>query len=801
MLLIKVVSLATEEINLFWGFKEQLTRLKGSLTMIQAVLRDAERRQVNEEAVELWLKRLTNVAHDADDVLDELAYQIFQRKVEIRNQLKRKVCCFFSLSNSILFRFKMAHKVKAINMSLETINKEAIDFGLQRGGVDMSRQLTVDRETVSFLDSESNVLDQNMLLDFKCLRVLSFCGAEMEVLPISIGNLVHLRYPDVSKTKIKAWPEPIDKLYNLQTLRLEQCDFLEVLPKNIRNLISLRHLYFDGGKICQMPLEMGQLTGLRTLPLFYVGQDKGRQIEELGCLKDLSGQLEIYNLERVRGREEAERADLLRKVNIYKLKFQWKSGREGSCNDEDVLEGLQPHSNLKGLTILNFEGDRFPLWVTKMEAVSINGGGGLLPVALHHLVKIRLEGCKRCEQVPMLGQLPLLRILKLGDMDNVKRIGGLFYGQNYNGSSSSRGGKDSRELFPALRRFSLYSMPQLVEWMEAAAADGLIVFPCLEKLTIYNCPKLTTAPSHFPCLKELWIAVVNSSLALGKICSNLASLTSLSVNGMSGLTCLPDGLLQNNKYLATLEIKGCGMLMHIAPHVQGCGTFLRSIRIGGCNKLSHLPDGLHTLTSLDTLHITGCRNLQTIAPNITPADPDGPGLHIHNLYFKSLRLLTVNNCFGLNSLPSSCPSLEALDVKYCPNLISFPDLQQLHCLLTLNIVDCKKLSCMPEGVGRLTCLKKLESGPFSEELTSFPSLNGIQHLSASLRDVTLKGWPHFYSLPDQLQHLTALTSMALCGFGLETLPHWLYKPLFPTLEASDEKRFQYILESDIVKAA
>ena len=47
------------------------------------MLADAERRQVRDEVVRLWLQRLKDVAYDADDVLDEFADEILRRKVEI----------------------------------------------------------------------------------------------------------------------------------------------------------------------------------------------------------------------------------------------------------------------------------------------------------------------------------------------------------------------------------------------------------------------------------------------------------------------------------------------------------------------------------------------------------------------------------------------------------------------------------------------------------------------------------------------------------------------------------------------
>ena len=76
-ILSKLIPLVTEQIGLFWGFNDELTRLRESVELIQSVLADAERRQAREEAVRLWLRRLKDLAYDADDVLDELAYTRF----------------------------------------------------------------------------------------------------------------------------------------------------------------------------------------------------------------------------------------------------------------------------------------------------------------------------------------------------------------------------------------------------------------------------------------------------------------------------------------------------------------------------------------------------------------------------------------------------------------------------------------------------------------------------------------------------------------------------------------------------
>nr|XP_034583172.1 uncharacterized protein LOC117846164 [Setaria viridis]TKW40103.1 hypothetical protein SEVIR_1G224100v2 [Setaria viridis] len=52
--------------------------IKSMLELVQALLRDAERRSVRKEAVNLWLKMLKNAAHDISDMLDEFEVKLSQ---------------------------------------------------------------------------------------------------------------------------------------------------------------------------------------------------------------------------------------------------------------------------------------------------------------------------------------------------------------------------------------------------------------------------------------------------------------------------------------------------------------------------------------------------------------------------------------------------------------------------------------------------------------------------------------------------------------------------------------------------
>ena len=120
-----------------------------------------------------------------------------------------------------------------------------------------------------------NLNFDDMLLNFKCLRVLKLSGYSIIGLSYSIEQLIHLRLLHILHIEIEELPKSITKLYNLQTLRIEECPQLEKLLEDLSNLINLRNIH-----ICdQIPKNMGRLNCLQTLQFFYVGLDEGYRIK------------------------------------------------------------------------------------------------------------------------------------------------------------------------------------------------------------------------------------------------------------------------------------------------------------------------------------------------------------------------------------------------------------------------------------------------------------------------------------------------------------------------------------------
>lgn len=67
----KLGSTIGQQANLVWTFSRDLEHMKDTLESMAAVLKDAERRSIWEDSVQLWLKRLKHAALDISDMLDQ----------------------------------------------------------------------------------------------------------------------------------------------------------------------------------------------------------------------------------------------------------------------------------------------------------------------------------------------------------------------------------------------------------------------------------------------------------------------------------------------------------------------------------------------------------------------------------------------------------------------------------------------------------------------------------------------------------------------------------------------------------
>ncbi|XP_075673970.1 putative disease resistance protein RGA4 [Castanea sativa] len=505
---------------------------------------------------------------------------------------------------------------------------------------------------------------KKLISTFRYLRALDLHGLNMKMLPNTIGTLMHLKYLDLSSNDIEVLPSYITKLVNLQTLKLSQCEKLRELPVDIQKMVSLKHLdvFFSDievlpssitklvnlqtlklcgcGKLRELPVDIHkmvslkhldladcenlthmpcglvQLTSLQTLSLFVVSKGPVGSskhcggLAELNKLNDLRGTLEIKNLAWVKdATSEFKAANLKEKQYLSELKLRWNpEGDDGvdANDDENPMNSLQPHGSLKSLVVDGYMGVRVSSWLS----------------FLTNLVKLFIFGCKKCQYLPPLYQLPTLQELTISTMDGLEYMTEGDMNDEISASLAS-----PSTFFPSLEDLNISNCPNLKGWWrsvdkgnEATTTSTISSsstnhyhqhipsFPRLSSLWWENCPKMTCMPL-FPNLEEgLWLLnsswkVVEETIEMNNRGGRASSFPSSSSSSSSSFS--PP--LSKLKVLRLCEIQE---LESLPEEWFKNLTSLEYLFIQHCPNLTSLPEGMSHLSSLRSLTIEGCPQLK-----------------------------------------------------------------------------------------------------------------------------------------------------------------------------------------------
>ncbi|RYR71459.1 hypothetical protein Ahy_A02g005722 [Arachis hypogaea] len=600
-----------------------------------------------------------------------------------------------------------------------------------------------------------------MLSQLKYLRAWSLKSFPLKSVPDSIGELIHLRYLDLSFTNIVTLPESLGNLYNLQTLKLYSCSYLKMLPVGMKDLVNLRHLDIRGTQLREMPKGMSQLKNLQFLSDYVVGKHEENKIKELGALVDLQQSISIDKLENVVNSNEASMARMFDKDGIDSMTLSWSLNKEENTVDSqmtrDILDKLRPHTNLKELYIYGYRGTTFPDWVGHSS--------------YHNITTITLDDCRNCCMLPSLGQLPSLKHLEISDFGSLESVGAEFY-FNQNGESCLE-----TPPFPMLETLSFEKMPCWKEWRSLE----FNAFRRLRELSINNCPMLRgDLPNHLPSLQSLQIWNCEQ---LSCCVPRSPELTSLRIEGGNEVRIgeLPPLLrevsIAGNYHvesaveaimhmqlscLTSLCISDCSS--HIWFPVSGIPASLQQLTIRCCRKLEFQMDGQHH--SLQELSIENCCDSVT---SFSLLDSFPNLMHVH-----------INGCGNMKCIVvlRSLPCIRSLRIYWYGSLKSVSKLLMAAPQLEdLTLVGCPEVDLSPTGNGDPhRSLRSLEISYIEKLVSSAAFMNsqfhGLTHLTIlGQYDESVKSLPREGWLPASLESLTLRSIESLETLECKGLAH------------------------------
>ncbi|GLT82939.1 hypothetical protein SLE2022_012590 [Rubroshorea leprosula] len=650
-------------------------------------------------------------------------------------------------------------------------------------------------EKLHTLFSKTDVF-HDMPANLKKVRALSFCGANIDKLPAVLRKLKHLRYLDVSKTKIKELPEFISKLYQLQTLRFMYCDCIERPLEGIGNLVNLRHLYFSSEKL----MSAGSLSTCTSLKSLSIGP-----CDSLESVPSLDGLSSLQSISIKHCRLKSIGGSLSTCTSLKSLSIEFCYSLE-SISSLDGLSSLQSisikHCRLKSIggslsTCTSLKSLSIKFCYSLESIPSLDGLSSLQSISIKHcslksiegslstctsLKSLFIESCYSLESIPSLDGLSSLQSIYIKQC-RLKSIGGSL-STCTSLKSLSIESCYSLESIPSLDGLSSLQSIYIKHCGLKSIGGSLSTCTSLKILFIESCDSLESIPSLDGLSSLQSICIWNCGLkSIGESLSTCTSLKILSIESCDSLESIPslDGLSS----LQSIKIAFCG-LKSIGESLSTC-TSLESLSIEHCDSLELVPS-LHGLSSLQSICITHC-GLKSIGGSLSTCTsleslsieycdclesvPSLDGL-------SSLQSICITHC-GLKSIGgslSTCTSLRIFSIEYCDSLESIPSLDGLSSVeelttsgvynvlvsrpksLTIKIWGCGQLKSIGESLSNSVSLKNL-SIDYCNSLESVPSLDGL----SSLETLSIEDCAGLTSLPNGLSSCTALETLKISDCG------------------------------------
>ncbi|XP_078166870.1 disease resistance protein RGA2-like [Carex rostrata] len=571
-----------------------------------------------------------------------------------------------------------------------------------------------------FLDDISEIFPKISTEKFRNLRVLEVCSRGYKTLPRVLGGFRSLRLLDICMSSIEVLPDSILQLYHLQFLLLPSC--VKTLPTKLCNLIKLRHIELygsDDNKVNTLPPVpyLGKLTSLHSLDEFHVRKEEGYKLQQLGCLKEIGGSLKIVNLENVRDKEEAIQARLIEKPKLKKLELVWTESAEINDYEREVIEALQPPTNLEWLSIDGYRGSTYPTWL--QEGFFIENAKGvrfyncnalpILPPNFHqyrHCSEIVLENLGALRELPTFPEcLATLSIIKCPCLilvcENELRV-------NENQSILESG----------FLKFSLDRDTHTLDHELKSFKQMISVENYGEELQILESTVQDNAWEHSPNInvnRAWWTYHVERMNFIFRFNTraNKLKLPSMLLILHLGYCCISDGALSDClREMVTLEELYLSGIMTITtlPPIQVLESLqsLRVVEIKHCWYLRSLG-GLHAIPHLQHFWVESCWCVDMFRKSLQQLDKFNqvvPIVSDNSPLPPTLQSLKIISCVVPQAiLNSNFPFLQDVEIVNC-NLQGFLSIRQLISLKSLELWNCHGLRAI-QGLESRPSINKL----------------------------------------------------------------------------------------------
>jgi Leucine-rich repeat (LRR) protein len=789
----KLGSLAYEEICSAWGISTDLKSLELTMSTIQAVLLDAEEKQVKNRGLTVWLGQLKDVFYDAVDVLDEFECEALRRQVvKTHGSASGQVLSSF---NPLGFSHKMSQKINGIRERLEEIAKHRAQFLLVER---LDDKRIVQREMTHSFVCDSDVIGRDEDKE-KIIDLLMHPNEDGTVPVISIVGIGGL-----GKTTLAQWLYNDERVAKKFDSRIWVCVSEDFTVLKVAKEI-LKSAGVEISENMSMDKVQASLRSYLKAKRFFIVLD------------------DVWNEDR--NKWIGLKKLLIEGVNGSKIVVTTRSHKVATV----MAPG--PIHDLIGLP----EDDCLVLF---LKWAFIEGEEKKYP----KLVEIGKQIVKKCSGVPLavrtLGSLLYSKIeerdwIDIRDdeiwkleqkEDDILPALRLSYDQlpsylkqcfaycslfpkdfNYDGwdlinhwmangllqksNKSTRDLEDigqqylnellSRSFFQEIKQLDhsrfTFKLHDLLHDLSLHVAQN--DYYCL----IDN----TKSTNNFEKARHVSICDKNldvdeATWFLHQLSNNVRTIIfqgdwnqAININESFVETCI-----SRFKHLRLLDLRN--LTLEALPSSIGTLKHLRYLNLLGNRHIKKLPNSICDLQNLETLVLFGCDKLEELPRDIRKM-----------VSIKYFCITTKQMCLPTNEIMSMC-SLRHLVFYRCPNLKFFPKgIQRLTALRSLDFRYCESLISLPRGLKHLTALERLviwgcekinlmEGEDYPTSLRSItigssPKLVALPHWlipsATTLQFLQISTCYNLAALPEWLPNLTSLQSLKIFGCpGLSSLP-------------------------------